>query len=100
VRQAWVNITPDPVPTRDMTQSRETLCRHALEAWDRNIQVVQDLEVKLNLTERWEPGCPKWLSTAKLVSLWWYQCCLDSLEGLVVARMFELTKMNMSQTGE
>jgi len=28
-----------------------------------------------------------------------YQRCLDSLEGLVVARMFELKKMNMSQTG-
>ncbi|KAJ3503342.1 hypothetical protein NLJ89_g8479 [Agrocybe chaxingu] len=28
-----------------------------------------------------------------------YQRCLDTLEGLVVARMFKLTKMNMSQTG-
>ena len=27
------------------------------------------------------------------------QQCLDDLEGLIVLRMFELTKMNMSQTG-
>ncbi|KAF8222408.1 hypothetical protein L208DRAFT_1048587, partial [Tricholoma matsutake] len=27
-----------------------------------------------------------------------YQQCLDELEGLIVSRMFELTKMNMSQT--
>ena len=29
-----------------------------------------------------------------------YQRSLDNLEGLVVARIFELTKMNRSQTGE
>jgi hypothetical protein len=29
-----------------------------------------------------------------------YQHCIDTLEGLVVARIFELTKMNRSQTGE
>ena len=29
-----------------------------------------------------------------------YQQSIDILEGLVVAHMFELTKMNMSQTGE
>ena len=28
-----------------------------------------------------------------------YQRCIDALEGLIVARMFELTKMNRSQTG-
>ena len=28
-----------------------------------------------------------------------YQRCLDDLEGLIISRMFELTKMNMSQTG-
>ena len=93
-------MTPDSMPARDMTQSRETERRHALEARDRDMQVVHDLEKKLSITLRWEPGCPEWISTAKMVSLRRYQRCLDSLEGLIVARMFELTKMNMSQTGE
>jgi len=31
--------------------------------------------------------------------MWTYQRCIDVLEGLVVAQMFELTKMNRSQTG-
>jgi hypothetical protein len=29
-----------------------------------------------------------------------YQQALDVLEGLIIARMFKLTKMNQSQTGE
>jgi hypothetical protein len=34
-----------------------------------------------------------------LVGECWYQRCLDSLKGLIVLRMFELTKMNLLQTG-
>jgi hypothetical protein len=83
-----------------MTQSTETARRHALEDRDKNLQVVQDLEKKLNIAQRWDPDCPKWSSAAKLVAMRRYQRCLDALEGLIVARMFELMKMNMSQTGE
>lgn len=34
-----------------------------------------------------------------MVGKWRYQRCLDALEGLIMARMFKLTKSNMSQTG-
>jgi hypothetical protein len=83
-----------------MTQSTETARRHALEARDKNLLVVQDLERKLNVAQRWKPDCPEWSNARNLVSTRRYQRCLDTLEGLIVARMFELTKMNMSQTGE
>jgi hypothetical protein len=62
--------------------------------------VVQDLEQKMQVKERWTPGCPEWTIVAEMVGKRRYQRCLDSLEGLVVSQMFELTKMNMSQTGE
>jgi hypothetical protein len=55
--------------------------------------------VRLGVVERWEPGRPEWQRAGELVSMRRYQRALDHLEGLIVARMFELTKMNMSQTG-
>jgi hypothetical protein len=57
------------------------------------------LERKMNTRERWRPGSLEWEAAAAKVVMWRYQRCIDILEGLVVARMFELTKMNMSQTG-
>lgn len=41
----------------------------------------------------------EWKQAAVLVSKRRYQRALDELEALVVSRMFELTKMNMAQTG-
>jgi hypothetical protein len=49
---------------------------------------------------RWTHTTQEWQRAALLVSRCRYQRCLDELEGLVVSRMFELTKMNMSQTGQ
>jgi hypothetical protein len=62
--------------------------------------VVQELEMKLTVTSRWVPDCQEWKTAAVMAGKRRYQRCLDDLEGLIVSRMFELTKMNMSQTGE
>jgi hypothetical protein len=100
-RDAWQVVTPEMASQAhsDRTRSIETKRRHTLENRDRDLQVVQDLEQKLEVKERWTPGCPEWQVAAEMVGKRRYQRCLDSLEGLVVSRMFELTKMNMSQTG-
>jgi hypothetical protein len=45
------------------------------------------------------PTSAEWRAASELVGRRRYQRCLDNLEGLIVSRMFELTKMNMSQTG-
>ncbi len=65
------------------------------------MQVLREvtLEVKLSIDTRWSPDCPEWKLAAMLVGKHCYQQCLDELEGLIVSRMFKLTKMNMSQTG-
>ena len=60
---------------------------------------MQSLEVRMGIMTRWNPKDDKWKEAAVMVGKQRYQRCLDALEGLVVARMFELTKMNMSQTG-
>jgi len=97
---AWNVITPQSIGQRDMTTSMETARRHAQEIERKDLLIVHDLEKKLNITRRWKPEDQEWKETAIMVGKRRYQRCLDSLEGLIVARMFELTKMNMSQTGE
>lgn len=96
---AWSNLTEANIGQRDMTASTETARRHALETQNRDLAAVQQLENKLNISQRWERGSLEWVAAGEKVSVRTYQRCIDILEGLVVARMFELTKMNRSQTG-
>lgn len=77
----------------------ETRRRIAQEQVNRALRVVHDLESKLNPRKRWTQIDPEWVQAETLVSRRNYQRCLDELERLIVSRMFELTKMNMSQTG-
>ena len=96
---AWSNLTEANVGERDMTASAETARRHALEIQKRDLAAVQIVENNLNIAQRWEQGSFEWQAAAEKVMMRTYQCCIDVLEGLVVAWMFELTKMNRSQTG-
>ncbi|KII92056.1 hypothetical protein PLICRDRAFT_677552, partial [Plicaturopsis crispa FD-325 SS-3] len=84
----------------DNVRTTETARRHLLETRDRDLRVVQGLEISLSIDTRWQPGSDIWDATAKLVYQRKYQRALDHLEGLVISRIFELTKMNRSQTGK
>ncbi|KAF8587248.1 hypothetical protein K439DRAFT_854298 [Ramaria rubella] len=55
-----------------------------------------DLEHKLGIHETWTPACQDWQETEKYMNMRTYQRALDTLESLVVARLFELTKLNQS----
>ena len=94
-------LTPATFGQRD-TQSRgvETARRHARETHEKDLRAVQHMEMKMGIVSRWVPDSLEWKAAAEKVSKRQYQRCLDNLEGLIVARMFELTKMNMSQTGK
>ncbi|KAF8225630.1 hypothetical protein L208DRAFT_1305367, partial [Tricholoma matsutake] len=72
---------------------------HALETQDKDLNVIQQLEIQLSVEVRWLPEHPEWKAAALMVRKRHYQRCLDELKGLIVSRMFELMKMNMSQTG-
>ncbi|KAJ7326242.1 hypothetical protein DFH08DRAFT_916828 [Mycena albidolilacea] len=69
------------------TRRLETQRRHAGEVVAKNLAAVQDLELRLGIEMRWVAGGKEWAKAALM------------LQGLVVARMFELAKMNMSGTG-
>lgn len=58
------------------------------------------LERLHNITERWLPSTPEWRDAASYMEVRDYQKALDKLEGLVVQRLFELTKMGLAGTGK
>lgn len=64
------------------------------------MHLVQEMEVKLNVKERWTLETKEWKDAAELVATRRYRQAINKLEELVVKRLFELTKMNMSGTGE
>ncbi|KAF9471146.1 hypothetical protein BDN70DRAFT_763402, partial [Pholiota conissans] len=72
---------------------------HALEMHEGHLSAIHVLEKRMDIRVQWEAGSREWKDTAKKVTMRRYQCSIDALEGLIVTRMFKLTKMNMSQTG-
>ena len=57
------------------------------------------MEVKLNIATRWGVTSPEYLSTLKYVQERKYQRALDRLQRLVIQRLFELHKLNLSGIG-
>ncbi|KAJ7168423.1 hypothetical protein C8R43DRAFT_1085763 [Mycena crocata] len=97
-------VIPDPgewTYEKSVSETRriETQRRHALELHTKTLDAVHDLERRLNIATRWVRGGAEWVATAEMVNKRRYQRALDHLEGLVIQRMFELTKVNMSGTG-
>ncbi|KAJ7500260.1 hypothetical protein B0H11DRAFT_1714849 [Mycena galericulata] len=101
--QKLVNLQArvDRVDEVNMAQSTasKVVRRHAAENLEKALVAVQELEVKMGVEVRWVPSCTEWDEAATLVSTRRYRLAINKLERLVVQRMFELTKMNMSQTG-
>jgi hypothetical protein len=62
--------------------------------------MVTNLEVQLELLgDHWSPSSPEYQEIKKEFAQW-YRLALDESERLVVLRLFELTKLNASGTGE
>ncbi|KAJ7473405.1 hypothetical protein FB451DRAFT_1035558 [Mycena latifolia] len=73
--------------------------RHGKEKADKDLEAVHGLERQLLIVVRWTTASPKWIETVVEIKKCKYQLALDELELLIVERIFELTKMNESQTG-
>ncbi|KAI6094518.1 hypothetical protein EDD16DRAFT_1529100 [Pisolithus croceorrhizus] len=68
-----------------------------MEYWQR-LGKLEDLECKLSISWHWVPEDKEWQDAGRLVANQEYCCALDNLESLVVAWLFELTKMNREGT--
>ncbi len=61
---------------------------------------VADLEVLLGISTSWQPADAEYMRVAQYIATRKYQRALSNLQRLVVQRLFELQKMNLSQTGK
>ncbi|KAF8169293.1 hypothetical protein K438DRAFT_1909518 [Mycena galopus ATCC 62051] len=73
-----------------------TVRRHARENLDRAVETVQATERRLSIEVRCTTEDPEWIQAAELVVKRRYRRAIDTLEGLVVKRILELTKVNQS----
>ncbi|KAJ7017058.1 hypothetical protein C8F04DRAFT_980139 [Mycena alexandri] len=96
--RTWVLLKRD-LTTQEGSTATATARRHAQENYDKALLEVQQSESSMGVIDRWEPTGSEWAEAAHLVSTKRYRLALLKLERLVIQRMFELTKMNLSQTG-
>src|SRR5882672_1680710 len=85
------------------TKDKSRLHQVSHDAWEGVVYLqteLQSVEERLQVGERWTPDSPEYQSASKYLCIQTYQRAIDKLEGLVVQRLFELTKANVSQTGQ
>ena len=62
-------------------------------------QAARDFEDKLNIADRWSSSHPAFIKAAQSADEIALDRAIDVLEGLVIARLFELAKMNKAGLG-
>ncbi|KAJ7784074.1 hypothetical protein B0H14DRAFT_3095688 [Mycena olivaceomarginata] len=80
------------------TSKAELARRRGKEKVEHDLEAVQELEERLGIVDRWTTESEKWQSTVGEIKKRKYQLALNSVEHLIVQRIFELTKVNQSQT--
>ena len=102
----YLNFTPaDFAPTGSLPSSAKA---KALEA-ERSaaarkllfhMNTVDDTERRLGIVERWTPEHPEFIKAIAFIKNKRFIDVVETLEGLVVQRLFELSKANLSSTGK
>jgi hypothetical protein len=62
-------------------------------------QCLHLIEGQLEIQHRWTSTTPEYIAIVQNMTVRDYRKALDHLERLVVQRLFELAKLNMSRTG-
>ncbi|KAI6012001.1 hypothetical protein BKA83DRAFT_4466554 [Pisolithus microcarpus] len=94
----WTMATPSSASTPGHDTKGDDVLP-CYENFEKDLKMAQDLEIKLGVTKHWVPEDEEWQTVGRLVANRKYQHCLDQLESLVVAQIFELSKMNQAGTG-
>jgi hypothetical protein len=82
------------------TRRTESERRYLSENRDKKLRELVEMESRMNITVRWQPSSPEYIQTLKYTSTRQYHRALDNLQRLVIQRLFELHKLNLSQTGK
>lgn len=88
--------------TSDLSKTRrlETERRYARERHDRVLHQVLELEDHMGIPKRWTPLTPEYVETIHYISERRYHKALNNLQRLVIQRLFELHRLNLSGVGQ
>ncbi|PPQ79249.1 hypothetical protein CVT24_007507 [Panaeolus cyanescens] len=81
------------------TRRLESQRKHARDKRERVEIEVLEMEQRLGIATRWNPSMEEYTNTVKYIAERKYQRALDKLQKLVVQRLFELHRLNMSGVG-
>ncbi|KAG2028904.1 hypothetical protein BDR03DRAFT_929693 [Suillus americanus] len=84
---------------RNNSRAFESEHASALRKYELQLNVVEDFERRHSITERWLPHDPKYTQAVRYSQERQFIRSVEELEGLVVRRLFELSKANLAGTG-
>ncbi|KAL0575876.1 hypothetical protein V5O48_006098 [Marasmius crinis-equi] len=93
------NATRDRKVTAKQIKTLHTKARTSLERYRANFEDLLDFETEHDHFRRWKPSDIEYQQTLQAMCARTYRRALEKLERLVVQRLLELTKLNMSGLG-
>ncbi|KAG1845645.1 hypothetical protein F4604DRAFT_1936793 [Suillus subluteus] len=93
-RTSGLNVTSCNSSKVFESEHASVICKYELQ-----LNVVEDFELRHGITERWLPHDPKYVQAAQYSQERQFIRSVEELEGLVVRRLFELSKANLAGTG-
>ncbi|KAJ3743085.1 hypothetical protein DFH05DRAFT_1400357 [Lentinula detonsa] len=97
---AFIAYNPSDYPANvKRTNAVEQTMQHEQEKEEKLMSEVHFLERRLELKEPWTEDSEEWKKAEEMFKNHSYRKAVNRLEGLIVARIFELSKMHMAGTG-
>lgn len=97
--QLDLRVIPDGFTNKDIAN----ICRRRTTAQTKmelKGQVVDDFEIRMGIEERWMMTHPEHVRAQSCIANMQYHKALNDVERLVVMRLLELTKLQMSSLGK
>lgn len=107
-RDRFINATPEDYDLYEQNAYQVTASATLKLETERRLSTARlaaldaqliELEVAMHIKTRWTPDTQQYIDTIVYLSTRNYQVKLDSLEGHVVNRIFELSRLNIAETG-
>lgn len=99
----WVLSTPDELNLQSQgtsgTRKLETRRRNAFEQRHNVLLEIERIELRMGVVQRWSAEHEQYKAASSYIKIRDYRKALDRVELLIVQRLFELEKLNLSGTG-
>lgn len=95
------NTTAPTTYASELSKTRrlESERRYTQERRDQLLRQVLELEVQMGIAKRWTPDTQEYSETARYIHERQYHQAINRLQRLVIQRLFELHRLNLSGIG-